>query len=86
MNLLFKNIKELVQVREITVDFLSGKEMNILPTIKNAFLLVENGLIADFGFMEDCPDIEIKTIDATGKMIQLTGFLIRKLQIMAVEF
>jgi imidazolonepropionase len=69
MNVLFKNIKELIQVRKTTIDFLSGKEMNVLPTIKNAFLLVENGLIADFGFMEDCPDIEIKTIDATGKMI-----------------
>ena len=69
MNVLFKNIKELIQVREIAIDFLSGKEMNVLPTLKNAFLLVENGLIADFGFMEDCPDIEIKTIDATGKMI-----------------
>ena len=43
--------------------------MNVLPTLKNAFLLVEHGLISDFGFMEDCPDIEIKTIDATGKMI-----------------
>ena len=69
MNVLFKNIKELIQVREIAIDFLSGKEMNVLPTLKNAFLLVEHGLIADFGFMEDCPDIEIKTIDATGKMI-----------------
>ena len=69
MNVLFKNIKELIQVREIAIDFLSGKEMNVLPTLKNAFLLVENGLIADFGFMEDCPDIEIRTIDATGKMI-----------------
>jgi imidazolonepropionase len=69
MNVLFKNIKELIQVRKTTIDFLSGKEMNVLPTIKNAFLLVENGLIADFGFMEDCPDIKIKTIDATGKMI-----------------
>jgi imidazolonepropionase len=69
MNVLFKNIKELIQVREIAIDFLSGKEMNVLPTLKNAFLLVENGLITDFGFMEDCPDIEIKTIDATGKMI-----------------
>ena len=69
MNVLFKNIKELIQVRETSIDFLSGKEMNVLPTLKNAFLLVENGLIADFGFMEDCPDIEIKTIDATGKMI-----------------
>ena len=69
MNVLFKNIKELIQVRETAIDFLSGKEMNILPTLKNAFLLIKDGLIADFGLMENCPDIEIKTIDATGKMI-----------------
>ncbi|AUC86247.1 imidazolonepropionase [Polaribacter sp. ALD11] len=69
MNVLFINIKELIQVRENSVDFLSGKEMNILPTIKNAFLLVENGLIADFGLMENCPKTNVKTIDAKGKMI-----------------
>ena len=69
MNVLFINIKELIQVRETSIDFLSGKEMNVLPTLKNAFLLVKKGLIADFGLMENCPDIEIKTIDATGKMI-----------------
>ena len=69
MNVLFKNIKELIQVRETAIDFLSGKEMNVLPTLKNAFLLIKDGLIADFGLMENCPDIEIKTIDATGKMI-----------------
>ncbi len=69
MNVLFINIKELIQVRETPIDFLSGKEMNVLPTLKNAFLLVKKGLIADFGLMENCPDIEIKTIDATGKMI-----------------
>ena len=43
--------------------------MNVLPTLKNAFLLIKDGLISDFGLMENCPDIEIKTIDATGKMI-----------------
>ena len=69
MNVLFKNIKELIQVRETAIDFLSGKEMNVLPTLKNAFLLIKDGLISDFGLMENCPDIEIKTIDATGKMI-----------------
>ena len=69
MNVLFINIKELIQVRETPIDFLSGKEMNVLPTLKNAFLLVKKGLIADFGLMENCPDIEIKTINATGKMI-----------------
>jgi imidazolonepropionase len=69
MNVLFKNIKELIQVRETSIDFLSGKEMSVLPTLKNAFLLVREGLIADFGLMENCPEIKIKTIDATGKMV-----------------
>jgi imidazolonepropionase len=69
MNVLFKNIKELIQDRETSIDFLSGKEMRILPTIKNAFLLVKNGLIADFGLMENCPELTIKIIDASGKMI-----------------
>ena len=69
MNVLFKNIKELVQVREEKIDFLSGDEMQNLPTVKNAFLLVENGLIADFGKMENCPKTTYKSIDAAGKMI-----------------
>ena len=69
MNVLFINIKELIQVRETSIDFLSGKEMNVLPTIKNAFLLVENGFISDFGMMKNCPELEIKKIDATDKMI-----------------
>ena len=69
MNVLFKNIKELIQVRESSVNFLSGKEMSILPTIKNAFLLVKDGVISDYGIMKNCPEIDIKTIDATGKMI-----------------
>ena len=54
MATLFKNIKELIQVRTESVSFLSGKEMSELPTIKNAFLVVENGLIADFGSMDNC--------------------------------
>jgi imidazolonepropionase len=69
MNVLFKNIKELIQIRETPIDFLAGKQMNVLPTITNAFLLIKDGLISDFGLMQNCPDIEIKTIDATGKMI-----------------
>ena len=39
MTHLFINIKELVQVREASVKKVSGKEMNILPSIKNAFLI-----------------------------------------------
>ena len=69
MQILFKNIKELLQVREGKIDFLSGEEMNFLPTLKNAFLLVENDIIKDFGTMEDCPNIDAEIVNATGRMI-----------------
>lgn len=70
MQTLIINIKELLQVREISVAKVSGPEMAILPTIKNAFLLLDNELIADFGPMENCPKTKIEnTIDASGKIV-----------------
>lgn len=70
MQTLIINIKELLQVRENHIDKVSGDEMAILPTLKNAFLLLENDLIKDFGLMGNCPKINIdKTIDATGKIV-----------------
>lgn len=64
------NIKELLQVRDSSIDKVSGAEMAILPTIKNAFLIIEDDLIADFGFMDNLPKISgDKTIDATGKIV-----------------
>lgn len=70
MRILFKNIKELIQVREQQIDFVSGSQMNELPTIKNAYLCVENDIITDFGSMDNCPIIEVDTtIDVTGRMI-----------------
>ena len=70
MKQLFTNIKELLQVRENTIDKLSGVEMKELPTIKNAWLLIEDDKIADYGEMNSIPEIEAdKTIDAEGKII-----------------
>ncbi len=70
MKTLFKNIKELIQVRTKPISFVAGKEMKILPTIKEAYLLIENGIIADFGAMDSIPPIEAdQVIDASGKMI-----------------
>jgi imidazolonepropionase len=67
---LIKNIKELLQVRETSISKVSGAEMAILPTIKNAFLILKDDLIHDFGSMENLPEIKAdKTIDATGKII-----------------
>ncbi len=44
--------------------------MAILPTIKNAYLVIKDNLIADYGIMENLPAITAdETIDATGKMV-----------------
>lgn len=70
MKKVFVNIKELIQVRKEAISFVSGSEMKLLPTIKNAYLVTENGTIIDFGAMENYTDVGAdETIDATGKMI-----------------
>ncbi|OIV39561.1 imidazolonepropionase [Flavobacterium johnsoniae] len=70
MTTLIKNIQELLQVRETSIAKVSGAEMAELPTIKNAFLLIKDNLIADFGPMENLPEINAdKIIDATGKVV-----------------
>lgn len=67
---LIQNIKELLQIREPNVSKVSGKEMAVLPSIKNAFLLIEDDVIVDFGLMENCPKINADTIiDADGKIV-----------------
>ncbi|WOC40012.1 imidazolonepropionase [Polaribacter sp. HL-MS24] len=70
MTQLFINIKELIQVRETSVQKVSGNEMRVLPTLKNAFLRIENEVIKDFGSMETLGDIAADaTIDCSNQMI-----------------
>jgi imidazolonepropionase len=70
MKILIINIKELIQVREKGISKVSGVEMSVLPTIKNAFLVIENDVISAFGSMDNCPKTSVDSkIDATGKMV-----------------
>lgn len=70
MTTLITNIKELLQVRDTNIIKVSGAEMAILPTIKNAFLVIKDNLIADFGTMDNVSKIDAdKVIDATGKIV-----------------
>jgi imidazolonepropionase len=68
---LITNIKELVNTRT-TNQLLRGKELAELPCIENAYLLVEDGIIAAFGPMADMQyqeeDFET-TIDAGGQLV-----------------
>ena len=67
--MLIKNIKTLVGILPQGVLRLCGNEMNTLNTLDNAYLMVEDGLIKEFGKMEQCPDYRGETIDASGKMV-----------------
>ena len=70
MTTLFINIKELIQVRDKSVEKVSGKDMSILPTIKNAFLMIEDEIIINFGPMEKLSNTKADSIiDVTGRLI-----------------
>ena len=70
MSKLIINIKELIQIRDNNISFLSAKEMDTLPSINNAYLLIENGKISEFGKMSEISKIDnVETIDAKNKIV-----------------
>ena len=68
-SLLIKNIKSLIGTHPLSILRLEGAILSNLPTIENAFLLIENQRIAQFGAMADCPQRADKIIDATDRIV-----------------
>lgn len=56
MKILLENIKELVQIIDKPVLMRAGKEMSAVKTIKNAFLIIRDEVIEDYGKMEELKD------------------------------
>jgi imidazolonepropionase len=70
MKTILIHIKELLQIRSNNERYIAGENMAVLPSIKNAFLIMENEVISGFGEMKDCPNYsEFKSIDCTGKIV-----------------
>ncbi len=74
MKLLLKNIKKLVQTEDEIRLKVAGKDMATVNSIDNAYLCIKNGLIDDFGSMDNMPaefseDKSLKIIDVSGKMV-----------------
>ena len=64
------NIKRLVQIRDKNTSFISANEMSNLPSINNAYLVIKDGLISDFGKMSDIPKKDnLEIIDAKNKFV-----------------
>jgi imidazolonepropionase len=75
MNLLIKNIRQLVTVASNGKPFKAGKEMRELNVIENAAVLIENGIIQRVGPTNDvsaAPDIDV--LDASNR-VALPGFV-----------
>jgi imidazolonepropionase len=70
MSILLTNIKSLLQIRPASVHQVAGKAMAELPELANAYLLIENDCIADFGPMHNCPDQALhEVIDASDRFV-----------------
>lgn len=70
MKTLIKNIKELIQVERNPKLRVCGKDMASIETIKNAYLIVEDDKIAEFGEMSELKEQTFdKEVDATGRMV-----------------
>ena len=75
MRLILQNIRELVQVDAKSRLWVAGKSMAEVQTIKNAFLIVQDERIENYGPMEELQASEfeadniIMEIDCAGKMV-----------------
>lgn len=67
--MLIKNIKTLAGILPEGKLRLEGEEMSHIETIEGAFLLIEEGLIKDFGQMSECPAYSGEVIDAEGRTV-----------------
>jgi imidazolonepropionase len=70
MSIIIKNIKQIVGIQEKKKAKLNGVEMSNLEVLDNAYLVIKDGLIHDFGEMKNYPSQNYnKTIDATNKTL-----------------
>lgn len=68
-SLLIKNIGRLYQTDRGDRKMVAGLEMSQIPYIDDAFLLMSDGFIKNFGSMATMPSYDGETINADGKMV-----------------
>ena len=70
MKTILTNIKQLLQIRSLETKKVSGIEMNSLPMLENAFLIIQNDSIIDYGLMQNLPNIvSDQIIDCTDRIV-----------------
>ena len=68
-SILIRDIAFLVQAHQETPAICKGKAMNDLQVMENAWLLIDNGIVVDFGEMSSCPESADEIIIAKEKAV-----------------
>lgn len=74
MRIVLENIKELVQIEDCKVKFKAGVQMSSLPVLRNAYLVIRDGIIEGFGPMKDLKNEKLDNdllmeLDCTGRLV-----------------
>ena len=69
MNIILKNIKQLIGITENSDTIKKGKAQGEVKTLENAYLIVRNNIIESFGPMSECPELSMDSHDCTGRLV-----------------
>ena len=69
MNIILKNIKQLIGITENSDTIKKGKAQGEVKTLESAYLIVRNNIIESFGPMSECPELSMDSHDCTGRLV-----------------
>jgi len=69
MNIILKNIKQLIGITENSDTIKKGKAQGEVKTLENAYLKVRNNIIDSFGPMSECPELSMDSHDCAGRLV-----------------
>jgi imidazolonepropionase len=68
-NLVLTNIKQLIGITDNSNEVKKGSSQGQVHTLDNAYLIIRDGIIHDFGPMNECPSTELTTHDCAQKLV-----------------
>ena len=74
MRIVLENIKELVQVTDCSLKYKAGADMSKLNVIRDAYLVMRDGIIEGYGLMDHLNDEKLDNdvlmeLDCTGRLV-----------------
>ncbi|MBI1185375.1 imidazolonepropionase [bacterium] len=68
-SILLTHIKQLLQVRKNSPANIPGTAMDDLPLLEDAWLWIENGVIKDYGHMDELPQVNVPHKDCSSSLV-----------------